>query len=427
MKICLIILFSLLAFTEGWSMELSIDEAVDYAMKNNLDLKSKREELNMAKGNLTAAITYPFNPEISLEGRSLHSTGDEVKTHYRLGEKNEYTLYLSQTLETGGQRGIRKDIATSNMDAVQLEITDMERLLTGEVKREFYNLASLEDKLKLSELSVDLSQRLLDVAEKRFRSGDTPKMDVNLSKVELKSKENERTKVIGLLSISKARLSSLLGLPPDTEITIIPPHPPLLKGAGHPSSGWVGGFEDMSLKGMKKMSMKSRPDFNAMEIKIRASDREILLTKAEVSPDVRVSVLYNRDYDKEVYGAGVSIPIPVFNKNRGQIETLSAQKIRLNAQRESLKLLIEKEVESAYLRLDSAKRSVELLKNEMLPQLSENVDSLKRAYDAGRIGIYTVILEQQKLASNTAAYYDSLFEYNSALVDLEAAIGGAKR
>jgi cobalt-zinc-cadmium efflux system outer membrane protein len=420
MKICLIILFSLLAFTEGWSMELSIDEAVDYAMKNNLDLKSKREELNMAKGNLTAAITYPFNPEISLEGRSLHSTGDEVKTHYRLGEKNEYTLYLSQTLETGGQRGIRKDIATSNMDAVQLEITDMERLLTGEVKREFYNLASLEDKLKLSELSVDLSQRLLDVAEKRFRSGDTPKMDVNLSKVELKSKEGERVKVMGLLFLSKARLSSLLGLPPDTEITI--------KG-NNPLSPFNKGDlpEGMSLKGMKEMSMKSRPDFNAMEIKIRASDREILLTKAEVSPDVRVSVLYNRDYDKEVYGAGVSIPIPVFNKNRGQIETLSAQKIRLNAQRESLKLLIEKEVESAYLRLDSAKRSVELLKNEMLPQLSENVDSLKRAYDAGRIGIYTVILEQQKLASNTAAYYDSLFEYNSALVDLEAAIGGAKR
>src|SRR3990170_9015111 len=101
MRILPIILFSLFVFTESSGMELSIDEAVDYAMKNNLDLKSKREELNMAKGNLTAAITYPFNPEIGLEGRSLLSSGEDTKTQYRFGEKNEYTLYLSQTLETG--------------------------------------------------------------------------------------------------------------------------------------------------------------------------------------------------------------------------------------------------------------------------------------------------------------------------------------
>jgi cobalt-zinc-cadmium efflux system outer membrane protein len=414
----LILLFLLFTFSESYGMELSIDEAVDYAMKNNLELKSKRGELDIAKGNLKTATTYPFNPEISLEGRSLSSSGEDVKTRYGFGEKNEYTLYLSQTIEIGGQRGIRKDIALKNMDAVQLEITDMERLLTGEVKREFYNLASLSDKLKLSELSVDLSQKLFDVAEKRFRSGDAPKMDVNLAKVELKSKESERTKVTGLLFVSKARLSNLLGLPPDTDITLIPP---LEKGG-------MGGFED--LKGLKEMAMKRRPDFMALEIKKAAADREILLTKAEVSPDIRVSLLYNRDYDKEVYGAGVSIPIPVINRNRGQIESLTAQKIRINSQRESLKLLIEKEVETAYLRLDSAKRNAELFKNEILPQLKENVDSLKRAYDAGRIGIYAVILEQQKLASNTDAYYDSLFEYNSALADLETATGeniGGKR
>ncbi|MBI3813535.1 MAG: TolC family protein [Nitrospinae bacterium] len=442
MNLLFILLFLLFNFVgQGFSfaMELSIDDAVDYAMKNNLDLKAKREELNISKGNLTTALTYPFNPEISLEGRSLLSSGENVKTGYRFGEKNEYSLYLSQTFETGGQREIRKDIALKNMDAVQLEIADMERLLTGEVKREFYNLASLEDKLKLSELSVDLSQKLLDVAEKRFRSGDTPKMDVNLARVELKSKESERVKVMGLLFLSKARSSSLLGLSPDTEITVkgdnpLPPYSPLTKGGRGlvplNKGGLRGLFkgdlpEDMSLKGLKEMAIKSRPDLMALEIKERASDREISLTKAEVSPDVRVSLLYNRDYDKEVYGAGVAIPIPVINKNRGQIETLTAQKIRLNAQRESLKLLIDKEVESAYLRLDSAKRSVELFKNEILPQLRENVDSLKRAYDAGRIGIYTIILEQQKLASNTAAYYDSLFEYNSALSDLEVAAGGS--
>jgi cobalt-zinc-cadmium efflux system outer membrane protein len=410
MRILPIILFLLFTFVEqALGMELSIDDAVDYALKNNLDLKAKKEELSISKGNLTTAVTYPFNPEISIEGRGLHSVGDEVKTHYRLGEKNEYTLYLSQAFETGGQRGIRKDIAAGNMDAVQLEIADMERLLTGEVKREFYNLVSLEDKLKLSELSVDLSQKLLDVADKRFRSGDAPKIDVNLAIVELKGRENERNRVIGLREISKARLNSLLGLSPDTEI--------FLKDSSNDLN------ELNSLKELKEMAMTKRPDLSIMEIKVKAAENEILLTKAEVSPDVKVSLLYNRDYDKEVYGAGVAIPIPVINKNRGQIETLSAQKIRLNAQRESLKLLIEKEVESAYLRLSSAKRSVELFKNEILPQLRENVDSLKRAYDAGRVGIYTIIIEQQKLASNTAAYYDSLFEYNSAMADLEAAIG----
>src|SRR3989304_3848311 len=399
MRILPIILFSLFVFTESSGMQLSIDEAVDYAMKNNLDLKAKREELNIAKGNLTAALNYPFNPEISLEGRSLNSTGDDVKTRYRFGEKNEYTIYLSQTFETGGQRSLRKDIALKNEDVVQFEIADMERLLTGEAKREFYNLIFLEDKFKLTDLSIGLNQKLLDVAEKRFRSGDAPKMDVNLTMVELKKVENEKIKVTGLLSISKARLGNLLGLPPDTEIIlkrdddITPP------------------LKDMDLKGLKE----------------KAISEEISLTRADVSPDVRVSLLYNRDYDKELYGAGVSIPIPIVNKNRGQIETLMAQKLRLNTMRESLKLLIEKEIESAWMRVDTAKKSLKLFKEDILPQLKENADGLKRAYDAGRVGIFAIIIEHQKLISNTSAYYDSLFEYNTALVDLETAIAGGRK
>jgi len=415
MRILPIILFSLFVFTESSGMQLSIDEAVDYAMKNNLDLKAKREELNVAKGNLTTAITYPFNPEISLEGRNLLSSGENEKTSYRFGEKNEYSLSLSQTFETGGQRSLRKDIALKNEDVVQFEIADMERLLTGEAKREFYNLIFLEDKLKLTDLSIGLNQKLLDVAEKRFRSGDAPKMDVNLTMVELKKVENEKTKVTGLFSISKARVSSLLGLSPDTEIILRRDEdltPPL---------------KDMDLKGLKEMAIKNRPDIINFEIKEKAISEEILLTRADVSPDVRVSLLYNRDYDKEVYGAGVSIPIPVVNRNRGQIETLMAQKLRLNTKRESVKLLIEKEIESAWLRVDTAKKSLKLFKEDILPQLKENADGLKKAYDAGRVGIFAIIIEHQKLISNTSAYYDSLFEYNTALVDLETAIAGGRK
>ncbi|MBI4378332.1 MAG: TolC family protein [Nitrospinae bacterium] len=416
MKILVILFFLLFVFAEAYGMELSIDEAVDYALKYNLELKAKREEIKIVKGNLNTALTYPFNPEISLEGRGLLSTGDEVKTSYKFGERNEYTLYLSQTFETGGQKGIRKDIASTNMEAVQFEIADVERILTGEVKREFYNLTTLENKLKQADLSVDLSQKILDIAERRFRSGDVPKMDVNLARVELKGKETERIRTIGLLSIARVRMNSLLGLPSDSEI--------ILKD----SSKGLNSLHGLnSLKELKEIAINGRPDLHSLEAKVSIADKEVSLSTAEVSPNVRVSILYNRDYDKEVYGAGMSIPIPVINRNRGQVESLTAQKIRLNNQRESLKLLIAKEVESAYLMLNSAKRGVEQFENEILPQLRENVEVLKRAYDAGRIGIYTVILEQQKLISNTNLYYDSLYEYKAAVVDLEVAIGGGRK
>ena len=110
----------------------------------------------------------------------------------------------------------------------------------------------------MTELSIGLNQKLLDVAEKRFRSGDAPKMDVNLTMVELKKVENEKTKVTGLLSISKARLSSLLGLPPDTEIILRRDEdltPPL---------------KSMDLKGLKEMAIKNRPDIINFEIKEKA-------------------------------------------------------------------------------------------------------------------------------------------------------------
>ena len=170
---------SLLLFAQPVSA-ITIDEAVDMALKNNPDLQSIRLEKDTAQGRLDqAGLLLRSNPVIegSLSRKDTLPDGGE--------KAKNYEVRLSQEFELAGQRGLRVDAARSGREKALLDIRDRERVLIAAVKDAFARALAAKRKIGLAEEAVKLQEELVASATVKFQTGDISALEQNLADVEL--------------------------------------------------------------------------------------------------------------------------------------------------------------------------------------------------------------------------------------------------
>ena len=130
------VLFFLLMTTIVRAADVSLDlsEAIQYALRENTELKAKRHSLGIAEGRAQqASLLFQNNPRFGVEADSPGS-----------GRLGELKLHLMQELEIAGQRGHRYEAAEKNLAQANLSVEDAERLLRLEVTRAYYNLLAVQ-------------------------------------------------------------------------------------------------------------------------------------------------------------------------------------------------------------------------------------------------------------------------------------------
>jgi outer membrane protein TolC len=110
---------------------LTLEAALTQALQNNPTLQVIRRDLGVARGDLTQARIYPFNPTLELEGNGGRSRSIEGPLRERT--VGGFTVGLSQIIEIQGQRGLRTAIATANLTQAEWEVRDAERRVLADV------------------------------------------------------------------------------------------------------------------------------------------------------------------------------------------------------------------------------------------------------------------------------------------------------
>src|SRR5512143_2674931 len=181
---------------------ITMDEAVQEALKNNPDLQSARQEGSAARGRLDqASLLLSSNPVI--EG-----TSSKKKYPADAGgeEFNNYELRLSQEFEIAGQRGLRKETAQKAQERTAQEIRDRERLLIADVKDAFAKALAASGKKGLAGETVKLQEELYSFAEIKFKAGEVAALEMNLASVELGKAKRD------LLNATREARSAILAL-----------------------------------------------------------------------------------------------------------------------------------------------------------------------------------------------------------------------
>lgn len=400
----------LLIVSSGFAAEplhVSLEQAVKLALERNLEFQAKREELGIAEGrSIHANLFLQRNPELDgdVSNRRLKKTENGSDKNLPQGG-----VALMQEFEIAGQPGYRRQAARENLERVKFEIGDFERTLRFRVTDVFLKLLNSESKIKQAERIVELRSRLYDASKKRLSLGDIPEAQVILAEFELNRARSD------LISLQRereellSRLKTELSLEDDTRIEI--------QGElSRPSPSF-------SLQELIKTAIERRPDLAASERERRVAEAEERLARAERIPNIRVGPFYERDDKDNIVGGKISIPLPFFDRNQGEIREALARKSIANLNYLSRRRALEREIRAAYNKFKLAEREISLYPEDSLKRFDESLDLNQRAYQEGQIDLSDAILFQNQVIEARQKFIDALTNYNLALGELKFQAG----
>jgi cobalt-zinc-cadmium efflux system outer membrane protein len=390
----------------------TLDQAIAFTLQNNGDLKAFREEKGVREAGRIKAVFYP-NPVLELEGRTGELTGSRFENSISVGVSQEYL--------TMGKRGKRLQVAEKELEGFDRQVENSGRLLAEEVKTVFYDMLLAGKRVELAERSIALNMQLLEVTKLRLEAGDIPELEVNLARVEFARSEGKKVEAEREFYPAKTRLLALMGLMPDEAASF--------------SGSLEGKAFAKTIGDLKGLALSKRPDIRALEAEKAKSDAEIALAQAERIPNITAGLGYQRENTAidvagtkaknrdNLIGLKISIPIPLFDRNQAGIREAQARKGSAENRYSFARLTAERQVEAAYARLTMAEKALSIYAKDIIPQLEENLKLVQEAYRLGEVGILTVIEEQKKFFEVNDGYLSVLYNRQTALAKLEAAVG----
>ncbi len=380
---------------------LSLTDALQIAGRQNPALLTEMTARQVAGGDATTAALLP-NPQLQLRSEGFRG-GSFV-------DRQEFTVEVSQEIQTAGKRAQRQAVAGANLRATDADVDNTARLLRFTVKQTYFQIVLAKaDRALARDLLADFD-RTIRSKEEQFRLGE-------ISGAELRRVQIERFRVFddvvaGELSFKQARatLLTLLGSPDSTfEFDVTEA---LTKGEP------VG-----SLPALHTEALQTRPDLKAQHQRLVRAREQIGLEQARRFPDLFPFVGYKRDFGEDSVVFGVAAPLPLFNRNQGGIVRSQAEQERESLQLKRLETQARLEVDQAFNRFESERRRLEGLETDYLPKARESWEIAEAAHKLGAIDLTAFLDAHRVLREVQRLYNRSLYELSIARFQLEAAVG----
>jgi cobalt-zinc-cadmium efflux system outer membrane protein len=389
------------------------NDLVRRALTANLELAAARLDIARARARLRQAGLLP-NPvlEVAQTGGALGVSEGEV----------ERRAEISVSIEYGGKRGRRIDIAEAELRAAEAFVADRERHVAAEVRRLYAEAIAASRDLSFTSELTRIDAEIDNVLQVRVREGDAPPLEANLLRVEIDRLRSRRAMLEGRLRAAELHLATVVGLPADERIVL---------GESYGDGAIVPSTED----GVR-FALQRRPDLRAADLNIEVAEAGLLHANAQALPEINifggyasgrsgfdrtpVGPLTDRD---QLFNAGVGISLPVFNRNQGARAEAAAAVEQAKRLRELAELQVRAEVESAVVRYRAAEAAIEVFRQGVIERSVENVRMVRAAYEAGAFTITEFLAERRRLVDAQREMTEALTESAVALIDLQAAIG----
>lgn len=369
---------------------MTADDAVTYALAHNGELEAARKEIEAAQARSRQA-RLRANPRLDLEG-----------TRQINGKDNTLMAGAVLPLELGGRRSARIAVAQREVEVREREVANRERMLAAEVRIKFGEALAQTLKLSFTDELVEANQQSFNLIAARVVAGATPPLEQNMALVELNRLRSLRESVAGRVEVSMLELRNLIGMPPE--------NPLRLRGDFNHLVDQLPPVAEAT-----ERALRERPDLQAFRAVENLAAARIEQARAEGRLDASVSAGYERmNSSFSVFGVnehgglqpvqdvfhflkfGVSIDLPVRNKNQGAIEAAVADSEAAKKRREFAELTVRREVAAAYVQYDRATRAMEIFRVGVREPAKANLDVVRQTYELGSKTMLDYIAEQRR-------------------------------
>lgn len=383
---------------------ITLRDAVALALVNNPKLKAFSLDIRAAEARTLQAGLLP-NPEIDLGIEEFGGTGGLAGF-----DSSQTSIQIGQLIELADKRSKRTHLAALEKDLAELDFKSKRLDVMSDVARAFIDVLTAQEQLSLSKELVDLSEKAYSTVAERVRAGQDSPVEETKAKIALSNTRIEFERAGKELVSARYQLAAAWGSP----------NPAFEKVSG--------GFYEMSpAPSLEELAglISQNPDMARWPAEKNKRRAALDLEKAKAASDIKLGggIQYFDEGDDSAFILGLSIPMPLFDRNQGNIQEAMYMLAKTEEQRKAVETDLRAALAEASTKLSSSFNEITIMKNDILPLASSAFDATGQGYREGKFEYLMVLDSQRTFFEVRAKYIEALAGYHKARADVERLIG----
>jgi cobalt-zinc-cadmium efflux system outer membrane protein len=325
------------------------------------------------------------------------------------------SVELDQPLELGGKRPRRVAVAKGALAGAALSRADAVRTARAELRLAFWGAVRARERRVLAEAVRARSGETLRIMRSRFENQDISALDLDKIELEAAQQENDLADAVAAERAAVADLLRLVGpgAPPDVEV----------------SGSLASRAPPLDPARLATRARETRPDLAAARRQVETSRAALALAEAQVVPDVTVGVGYTRSKallsgdNPQSLALTVSVPLPLFARNQGEIQKAHVEVRRAEDATRALEAAVAREVAAAHARYAAAAEKVARYDGGALARAERALTVAEKTYRSGDRSLLEFLEAERTFIAVRADYLDTMYELRAARLELEQAVG----
>lgn len=393
------------------TLSLNFQDAEKQFLANNLELLAQKYNIEASKALIAQAKLWD-NPVLSTDQNIYDGTSKKFFYHNQSMALGQVFVQLSQVLTTAGKRGKQVQVAKDNAQVQEAAFNDLMRNLRYNLLLDFSQLANLIDQGKVYDMEINSATNLVTGVQKSFDAGNTSMKDLIRLKALLFGLQNDRIENSKQINDLQTELKTLLGAKETTYFA------PIISDQQRQSTG-------LDIPALIEQAKVNRADYLGNKYQLNSATHNLAYQKALAAPDITVGVDYDKNstYAPNYYGLQIGLPLPLFNRNQGNIKSAT---YNIKSQESTLKdneLRLKNEVVSAVRQYQLTQELFSTQQTIFSEQYDKLFDNMLKSFKERQIGLIEFVDFFDTYKDTKLKILQQQYNLQKAIADLNFATG----
>lgn len=387
--------------TTSWTLP----DLVGFARTNNPELKVFKASIDAARGSIVTSKAFE-NPEFSFLTGVKHlsaADGNPGETFFK------GTWELNQTIEFPGKRALRRSIAEHDLATTEIALQGFGFQLELATRKAFYGLLAAEAVETVRGEQVESANVFSQAVKKRADSGFATDFEVVKAEAELVSAKKLLRDAQSDSAAARISLNNITGRDPSAPIKVqgtleIMP-------SASPAAALIA------------IALTNHPGLRVQNSLAERAGLNLKAARVSRNPDFIVGPVVENSRDEQIYGLSVSVPLPLWNRKKGEIQSATAEQQKALAEIETLQRDIARSVATASERLQAARDQLKLYSPDFRDRLKNLMDRAEQSYAQNATSLLIYLDAKRTYFETMADYTENLAKIAEAHAELESAVG----
>lgn len=381
----------------------TLSTVLELALEHNPAMAGAQGYMRQSRGQQVAAGAY-LNPSIS--GSAGRGSIRDPSTGVRITER---TVTVEQPLEWQGKRRARQQAADAGAAGASAAIEEARLNVTAEAKVAFYNVLFAQRDAELAGQNLAMVDEVLRTVKARVAAGEATPFETMKATVEVQKAKKEVARAQNALVVVRAKLDMVTAGMLGRQFSI------------------QGDFESLQqgldLDVLEARAMEQHPTLRRLSKLVEQAEFSATLEKESRIPNVTVQGNYHREAGDESMTAGLSVPLPLWYRRQGEIETALGARHRAEAERLRVQNEITQAITQHVQDVRTANEQLQVFEGGLLKQAEQTLRVARVSFQQGAASLLDLLDSQRVYRQTLLEYIQARADLSIALARLERAVG----